>query len=249
MRLHYAIVLNPTADKGAAAKRITEIKKLMERDKMDFRIHQTERPGHAIELRKTLSRNADTAIIAAGGDGTCNEIINGLLASHRKRDKPLIGVLPIGRNNDFACGVGLPEGLEASMDTLLANQITPLDVGWISGGDYPKGRWFGNGLGVCFNAATIANIHNATAYPLAAIKTLVKHPVASLVELSVDGKASNISPALISAMNGKRLGDSYHIAPHGQGATGAIQKESTAISLLTQSRRGMFNLSKRLQTI
>jgi len=171
LRLHYAIVLNPTADKGAAGKRITEIKKLMERDKMDFRIHQTERPGHAIELRKTLSRNADTAIIAAGGDGTCNEIINGLLASHRKRDKPLIGVLPFGRNNDFAYAVGLPEGLEASMDTLLTNQITPLDVGWISGGDYPKGRWFGNGLGVCFNAATIANIHNAAAYPLAAIKS------------------------------------------------------------------------------
>ena len=75
----HIVILNPTAGKGHAEKRIPEIESFFFQHKIPYEIILTEHPGHAIKLAEKYAIMEDVLIVAAGGDGTINEIINGLM--------------------------------------------------------------------------------------------------------------------------------------------------------------------------
>jgi diacylglycerol kinase family enzyme len=181
-----------------------------------------------MEMAGNLSRKGKTAVVAAGGDGTCNEVINGLLDTSGEGNPPLVGILPVGRGNDFAYGAGISSELYGAMSALLSENITLLDAGRVFGGEYPQGRWFGNGIGIGFDAIVgfeaegMTGIHGSAAYILAALKTLVKYPAAPEVDFTADGVSSRVNPALISIMNGKRMGGSFFMAPDADSRDGML---------------------------
>ncbi len=220
----YIVILNPTAGKGHAEKRIPEIEAFFFQHKLTYEIILTEYPGHAIKLAESYAKMDDVIVVAAGGDGTINEIINGLMhASAEMKDRiPAFGVLAIGRGNDFAYGANIPVGLGEDLQQIKDGKPTPMDVGEVKGGDYPDGRYFGNGLGIGFDtlvgleAAKMNNVHGAAAYALGAIKTLIKYPAAPDLDIHYGKKTVSISPALVSVMNGRRLGGSFFMAPKGK---------------------------------
>ena len=75
----YKIILNPTSGNGNGANAIPQIERLLNQHHLSFDLVRTERVGHAIELTRQAVRDGYKAIIAAGGDGTVNEVINGLV--------------------------------------------------------------------------------------------------------------------------------------------------------------------------
>jgi len=220
----YIVILNPIAGKGHAEKRIPEIEAFFFRHKLPYEIILTERPGHAITLAESYAMMDNTIIVAAGGDGTCNEIINGLMhASAKLNDKiPVFGVLAIGRGNDFAYSADIPVGLGEDLMRIKDGKPVAMDVGEVKGGDYPDGRYFGNGLGIGFDtivgleAAKMDHVHGSVAYALGAIKTLVKYPSAPDIDIQYGNKTLSILPALISVMNGRRMGGTFFMAPKGK---------------------------------
>jgi len=238
----YAIIANPTAGKGYAMGKINEICLILDEKNADYQIYVTKRPGHAEELAEEIGERTDTAVIAAGGDGTCNEVINGLMKLEGQPEPPVFGTIPIGRGNDFAFGAGIPgRALEAAA-RMLEEKIVKLDIGKVSGGDYPEGRWFGNGIGVGFDAvvgfeaAKMKHVHGSMAYTLGALKTLAIYPEAPLIEFSVNGVSTHIQPALISVMNGRRMGGTFFMAPDGDPTDGRLNwchtKQEARIKLL-----------------
>ena len=236
----YIVILNPTAGKGHAERRIPEIESFFKEHKLEFEIIQTERPGHAIKLAETHALKEDTLIIAAGGDGTINEIINGLMhASNKMETKPGFGVLAIGRGNDFAFSADIPVGLGEDLLRIKDGKPIPMDVGEVRGGDYPEGRYFGNGLGIGFDtlvgleAAKMNHVHGAAGYALGAIKTLIKYPAAPELKISFDDEIIEVSPALVSVMNGRRLGGSFFMAPKGKMDDGLFD-----LCMTRQGKRG-----------
>ena len=88
-----------------------------------------------------------------------------------------MGILSVGRGNDFAFGVGVPRDLEAGCRTLAQNNRRTIDVGWVVGGLYPQGRYFGNGVGIGFDAVVgfealkMKWLHGFPSYIVAALKT------------------------------------------------------------------------------
>ncbi len=240
--LHFAIILNPTANKGSALGRIDEIRTHMDLRNTDYQIHLTERPGHAMELAQEFVGNPGIAVIAAGGDGTCNEVINGLMTGIHRENPPIFGVIPVGRGNDFAFGADIPGELGDAIAQLLKEKPVKLDIGKVTGGDYPEGRWFGNGIGIGFDAvvgfeaARMKHVHGSMAYTLGALKTLAIYPTAPEVELSINGVISQIRPALISVMNGRRMGGSFYMAPDGDPHDGRLNwchtNQGTRLKLL-----------------
>ncbi len=249
MNRYFTIILNPIADQGNAKKKIPLIKEFLSKNAADFKIILTEGIGHAISIAASSAQTPDQVIVAAGGDGTSNEVINGLMLNSRKPESSSIhqnrlqfGVLPIGRGNDFAFGAGIPHDLTESMRLLLDGTFYPMDVGLITGGDFPKGRYFGNGLGIGFDAivgleaAKMKHLHGAASYIIAALKTLVMLPKAPTVEISYNGRKQILTPALISIMNGKRMGGAFFMAPDGDMNDGllnlCITRQGTRISLL-----------------
>ncbi|TFG92113.1 MAG: diacylglycerol kinase family lipid kinase, partial [Candidatus Atribacteria bacterium] len=159
MNRHFTIILNPIADQGNAKKKIPIIEEFFSKNTTDFKLILTEGIGHATSIAATSAQIPDHVIVAAGGDGTSNEVINGLMLNSHKLESSSIhqnclqfGVLPIGRGNDFAFGAGVPQHLTESMRLLLDGSFYPIDVGLITGGDFPKGRYFGNGVGIGYDA-------------------------------------------------------------------------------------------------
>jgi YegS/Rv2252/BmrU family lipid kinase len=214
------LILNPTAAQGRAGLRLTEIETGLRTRGLSFEVRSTKAMGHATELAAQAGREGFVGVIAAGGDGTSNEVINGLIEAKKKGAPPVIlGVLPVGRGNDFASGLGLPVDLPGCLDVIAGGHKGRLDVGRVSGGDYPAGRCFGNGIGIGFDtrvgmeAAKLTWIRGAFGYIIGAVKVLAIFPEAPAVVLEHDGGRLEGRSHQISIMNGQRMGGSYFMAP------------------------------------
>jgi YegS/Rv2252/BmrU family lipid kinase len=216
----YLVIFNPIAGKGAAVRDLPRIKTFFEERKLPLELVQTERVGHASEIARNNAGQKGVAVIAAGGDGTCNEVINGLLSGKKKKDPPrLFGVLPLGRGNDFSFGGRVPARLDEALEVLAVGKTSPLDAGIIKGGFYPEGRYFGNGVGVGFDtivglrAAKMKHVHDALAYVFGALHTLITFPAPPLVEIGMNGGRRVVKALQISLMNGNRMGGLFYMAP------------------------------------
>ncbi|HUT21712.1 MAG TPA: acylglycerol kinase family protein, partial [Anaerolineae bacterium] len=105
----YKIIANPAAGGGAGARAIPRIERLLDEHGLDFDVVRTERPWHAAELAKEAAVAGCDVVVAAGGDGTANEVLNGLMeAKLAGKHSFAMGILSVGRGNDFAHGVGVP---------------------------------------------------------------------------------------------------------------------------------------------
>jgi YegS/Rv2252/BmrU family lipid kinase len=162
-------------------------------------------------------------IVAVGGDGTANEVINGLMnALTADNSTALFGVLGVGRGNDFAYGVGIPSGIERGFEILLRSHYKPIDVGKVTGGLYPQGRYFGNGVGIGFDAVVgfealkMTRLQGFLSYIIAAIKTIFLYYNAPLVQIEYNNESMTLPSLLISIMNGRRMGGGFFMAPHAE---------------------------------
>ena len=221
------ILLNPAAGKGAAADKVDEIHRRLKEAGAEYLLLPTERPGHAREMAAEFAaakENSETVIVSAGGDGTANETLNGLMRDRdaRKsagRPQPVFGVLPIGRGNDMAYGLGIPSDWREALNRLGRGDLRPMDVGRVTGGDFPEGLWFGNGIGVGFDAivgfeaAKMTRLHGAAGYTIGALKTIITYPAAPKTSFTAGDTVERLTPAIISIMNGRRMGGSFFMAP------------------------------------
>lgn len=115
------IILNP------AAGSIRDVDDVMARLRRlpECEIQLTTKPGSAARFAKTAIRKGREIIVAAGGDGTLNEVINGIgenLGAAR------VGLIPLGTGNDFARTIGVPTDLDAAIDLIRAGDTRPVDL-------------------------------------------------------------------------------------------------------------------------
>lgn len=215
----YKIILNPTAGKGNGLKVRPEIEEALKQYHLDYDIDITGYPEHAIELAQQAAKDGFDVVVAAGGDGTANEVINGLIKYKQANKKcPLMAVIPVGRGNDFAFGAGIPNGVQPSCDLLASGMKKKIDIGKVTGGLFPQGLYFGNGVGIGFDAvvgfvAAKSSLTGMLSYLVAALKTIFIYYKAPLVDIITDHKTFQISSLLISTMNGKRMGGGFMFAP------------------------------------
>lgn len=169
-------IVNPISGCGAGERAIPQIQNFIDRNRLSGTIIVTQYPAHAIEIAHHKANDFDL-MVATGGDGTSNEVINGLMRAKFERNTiPALGVLSVGRGNDFAFSLGVPKGLEKGFEVLLNPQTRWIDIGLIQGGDYPHGRYFGNGVGIGFDAvvgfvAARSRLTGFLSYIVAALKT------------------------------------------------------------------------------
>lgn len=240
----YCIIVNPVAGKEAGEKAIPEIKSYLESFDIDYDLILTEYPGHAIELAEEAGTNGYETVVAMGGDGTANEVINGLMRADNKGHlTSSLAVLPVGRGNDFSYGMGVPQNLEEACRLLVDGKTRMIDIGFVRGGDFPKGRYFGNGVGIGFDAVVgfeaaklPSFISGIPAYLIAAVKTIFLFFDAPLLRLEMDGEVIEQRCLLVSLMNGKRMGGSFMFAPESKSDDGllnlCIAKQVTRLQVL-----------------
>jgi YegS/Rv2252/BmrU family lipid kinase len=226
----YRIIANPAAAKGTAEHAIPQIERALTECGLDFDLVRTERPWHAAGLAQEAVAAGYDVVVAAGGDGTSNEVLNGLMQAKTTvpTASPAMGVLCIGRGNDFAYGVGIPADLEAGGLALTQGYRRTIDVGRVRGGLYPQGRYFGNGVGIGFDAvvgfeaAKFAHLGGFLGYVVAVLKTVFLYYRAPLVAIEYGDQTLTQPALMVSIMNGRRLGGGFMMAPQGQPDDGLL---------------------------
>lgn len=224
----YRIILNPIAATGNAGRLAPRIGEDFTRHGLDYDLVLTERPWHASELAADAVRQGYQVVVAAGGDGTVNEVVNGIMRQKEiDRAEICLGVLPIGGGNDFAFGLGLPTQYSAGFEALIHGECRPIDIGRITGGMYPQGRFFGNGVGIGFDAKVSFSVQRSSlrgflGYLVAALKTLFFEFRAPTVEIQMSHQTITQPSMMISIMNGRRMGGGFLMAPVAQPNDGAF---------------------------
>ncbi len=227
--MKYLIIVNPTSGRGYAETVIPQIDKCLTARGLDFEIVRTERPWHAAELAERAAGEGVDVVVSASGDGTANEALNGLMRARAEGfDKTALGLLPIGTGNDFAYGMGIGEEIEKNCGMLAKNERILMDVGIVRGGDFPEGRYFGNGVGIGFDAAVgfeaekVRFTRGLLAYLIAAMRTVFLYYQAPTVEISYNDKTFSQPSLLISIMNGQRMGGGFYMTPNASPSDGQL---------------------------
>jgi diacylglycerol kinase (ATP) len=216
----YKIILNPAAGNYNGQKAQPRIEQLLKQHNLGYDLTRTEHPGHGIELTKQAIKEGYSVIVAAGGDGTTNEVVNGLMQCKLEGlSLPALGILCAGRGNDFPGSLGLPEDLEGGVETLMGGNTRVVDVGRVVGGLVPEGRYFCSCVGVGFDAITTIEVHKLPrwggflAFMVGVLKTVFLYNHAPLACIEYDGTTITQRSLLISIMNGRRLGGGFIMAP------------------------------------
>jgi diacylglycerol kinase (ATP) len=208
------IILNPMARRGAGRRQRGRIERELERRGVDFDLVQTEGPGHAAELACAAAVAGVLHVVAAGGDGTAHEVINGLVQS--AVSGVALGLLPIGTGNDF---IKTLPGIRTRADAfaaLAAGRSVPVDVG--------VARWDGrsehflNAMGTGIDVEVVRGLRRTqflpggVSYVSALIRALARYRPLD-IELVVDGRTIRQRIMNLAVCNGTSIGGSFLICP------------------------------------
>ncbi len=178
---------------------------------------------HASHLAKISVEKGAEYLIAVGGDGTLNEVINGTMHCEEPlRAKVKIGLLPSGTGNDFARTIGMKKSLKQLIDLILNDQIKPIDVGqisYISLDGLLKSRYFNNIADIGIGGEVVAAVNRSkkrlgatlTFFVYSAISFLTyrhRHVRVQSQQVTWEGQVVSLSIA-----NGKYFGSGLCIAP------------------------------------
>ena len=225
MNEKWLVVVNPKAAVGKCEKDWPEIQQILQEEKIEFDAYLTEYQGHAIELtRNLITEKGYQKVISVGGDGTNNEIINGIFTQQRFPTTEItMGVIPVGTGNDWRRTFGMSVDYHENIKIIKEGLVYPHDIGkvtYYNHGD-PQVRYFLNAAGtgldeaVCksTNALKMQGKGGAARYMLSVAQCLWKFNCMH-IQLEVDGKLVLDDEILsLSVGNGKFNGGGMMMMP------------------------------------
>ena len=232
MGARYEFIVNPQARSGRGKKIWERMEPELKRRNIDFGVHITKKKGHAGKIADRLSApGQQRTIVVMGGDGTVNEVLNGLNIS----ENITLGYIPVGSGNDFARGLGIPEKPEKALRTVLSpKKIVRMDVGGLSDG--VRTRRFGVSGGMGFDASVchavsvsrwkkiLNRLHlGKLTYAVVAVGTLLRNkPVRA--ELTMESGKKQVFDRLVFAafMNLPCEGGGFRFCPDAAPDDGAL---------------------------
>ena len=211
------LIINLTAGGGKPRPHLKTIFKYLKENGFNFKVSYTSYHGEAVELAQKAADNGAELIVSVGGDGTVNEIVNGIMKS---KNDPLLGIIPLGWANDFIKSTNIPPNIIEACKILIKGKTKNIDVGVINDQIY-----FANICGVGFDAevAQLANqmkskhpnlrILSAFVYVFATVKKLLSPFSYHDVKIKFDGQEIHSNILCIAISNGKFYGGRFKITP------------------------------------
>ena len=205
----YHIIVNPEGGKGKSLKALAKVEQILKDRNVEYVVHKTEYPGHATEITRELSATPDTNIIMMGGDGSFNEILNGV----DNFDNVTLGIVPCGSGNDFIKKSGHPLDTEKALEIVLAGNVEYCD--YIQLNDRRCLNVLGGGMDVdvLLNYATRKHGPAKVRYYMSLFHVLA-HARFHHLRLTVDdGEPMERSVFMIGVGNGGIIGGGIPICP------------------------------------
>ena len=202
------VIYNPAA--GGSKKRLFgDTLKALEARGCQVSLRATGGPGDAVRLAADVSLDEAEVVVAAGGDGTINEVINGLLSQPRPR--PALGIIPLGTANVLAAEMGLAKDPGQIAETLCS--VVPKSIALGRAND----RFFVAMVGAGFDAHVVAGINSKLkamigkgAYVWESGRQLIRFAFPSY-RITIDGEVHEAASVVVS--KGRYYAGRYLLAP------------------------------------
>ncbi len=222
MKLQF--IVNPASRSGHGIEIWKEVEKVLKGSEVEYEVHFTKCQGHATELAKRMTKEPGKhKLIALGGDGTINEVINGIC----RLEDTILGYIPTGSGNDFAAGMKLPTDAMTAVEHILEEkEHLQMNVAVVEAGDVRRRFAVSCGMGwdaaVCHETlvSDMKKILNKfklgkLVYVGIALKQIVKfqkYPI----EIQREGKAPIVlrKSYFVAAMNGPYEGGKLKLCPN-----------------------------------
>jgi diacylglycerol kinase (ATP) len=185
--------------------------------KIEFSVAETLHSGHATTLAGAFISAGFTHLIAVGGDGTLNEVVNGYMDKDNYNESIVIGLLPYGSANDFAKTIKLPDNMVDLFESVNKERVKKVDVGLIQ---YEKGqRYFINIADLGIGASIVQRVNKSNkwlgaefTFFSAILRTFLSYKNQDIVCSTPDWEYSGKVNSLVMA-NGKFFGHGLCITP------------------------------------
>ncbi len=215
------------------------ISRILDEKGIEYSFHLTKYARHATEIAKNLCKNGATTIVAIGGDGTVNEVLNGIDV-----DKVKFGIIPHGSGNDFVDSVGIPKKIEKALNVILKNDCKPTDFLVCDG---VRGlNIIGTGIDVeiLVRCANYKLLKGKLKYLVSLIISLIKFKFYDLKLNKEEGDIDK-SAMIICCCNGKNFGGGIPICPIADATDGKMEfilvnkmKKSKLVKYFIQLMKG-----------
>jgi diacylglycerol kinase (ATP) len=221
--LQTKVIVNPVAGAYSTRRKWPIISRLLKRIGLSFDFEYTEGVGHAIELARAAASDGYRCLVAVGGDGTVNEVANGLLHATGAA-KTALGVVSTGTGSDFVRSVGIPRRYTDACSCLASQRRLAIDVGVV---EYQRGgktleRFFVNAAGTGFDAAVVKETERlpkffggTVPYVAGLLRTLFVYKNKPVV-VKAGGEVESGRVLNVVVANGGYLGGGMHIVPQAE---------------------------------
>jgi YegS/Rv2252/BmrU family lipid kinase len=222
----YYIILNPASSNGKTGKRISEIKNAAAKFfGQDYTLHVTEYHLHAAEIARQIVSEDGRNIIAAGGDGTINEIINGIFSHPLEiRNECTLGIINGGTGQGFSQSIGLPAGLEKQLELIKSGRTNMVDIGYSkfkNQFDEEVERYFINEFQIGIGGEVVERVERKgkrwggrLSFGLRTIQSIISYTDQPLSIIIDDKKMPGEKFFGVIVANGAFMGGGMHLAPN-----------------------------------
>jgi diacylglycerol kinase (ATP) len=218
------VIVNPASAGGRTGRDWPRVQRCLVDAGVDFEARITNAAGDATRLAREALREGFARVVAVGGDGTLNEVLNGFFDPETRQavnPDAVLGMLPSGTGGDFRKTVGIPHSHAAACALLARGDVRPVDVGRVDyhGGGAPGARWFVN-IADCGIGGDVVHRVNRSRKAAGGTLTFLYHSLAAvitfgsrMVRVDVDGRVHEGPMQNVVVANGRYFGGGMLIAP------------------------------------
>jgi YegS/Rv2252/BmrU family lipid kinase len=210
------LIVNPNADNGNAWKAAADLRPIVdEYGGADW--SGTVYPTHASELARQAAEQGYERVIAAGGDGTVHEVVNGLMQIPAEI-RPRLGVIPLGSGNDFSHTIGMDPDPARALRQIFNGRPHAIDIARVID-NLGRSEYWDNTFGIGFDATvtirsrSLRLLHGFSMYFTAVMQTIALNHEAPHMEIETDAEQWTENTMMLILCNGSREGGGFQVAP------------------------------------
>lgn len=152
----WGVIANPIAGKRKQRNLLQQLEALLKGNGINYEIHLTQYQRHATEIAEKCLQAGCKALLVVGGDGTLNEVVNGVCRFCGEDANDItLALLPCGTGNDWARYWGIPKTLEGFMQMLLNGETQRIDLAKVAASNLTDIHYYINGLGIGYDAIVL----------------------------------------------------------------------------------------------